>query len=412
MPDPSGFTWHPGVRRYKDGRGRFVARRDVRAALDRVIDAAAEDMRRAALDLQAGRINLPEWQIRMEAGLRAIHTASGAIAKGGWARATAADWSAVAARLRAQYGYLRDFAYQVENGLPLDGRFLDRCAMYAASATGTYEAIHRRDMVAAGAREERRALHAEESCKSCVAYAALGWQPAGSLPGIGEQSECLSRCRCSFRYRDRKGVEMGTVAIAVPGPDLFEAPEVEFSDPPRMIDAYGQRVSPEFAEALLDFLDHGLGPPEEAGFAAKVKKAASSAVSRVKGVVAPGLGNCGTGAGGFKPGNTCGKQHSRHGTGRGGTKAHRKALHEKLKALRAKAKTPAERKALAHAVRDLNAYRRGEPHVGVAHAARIRRQIHEGKVPKATPNSGPRGRWEPRPEAEFLKRDGCGSMGA
>jgi hypothetical protein len=38
------------------------------------------------------------------------------------------------------------------------------------------------------------------NCNGCLDQASLGWQPIGTLDGIGEE-ECLSNCHCVFEYR-------------------------------------------------------------------------------------------------------------------------------------------------------------------------------------------------------------------
>ena len=50
---------------------------------------------------------------------------------------------------------------------------------------------------------ERRVLgHPKtEHCADCPPLAALGWQPIGTLPDIGD-SECEGRCLCHFVYSD------------------------------------------------------------------------------------------------------------------------------------------------------------------------------------------------------------------
>ncbi len=217
MPNWPAYTWNAGARQYVDARGRFVPRAAVRTALDGVIDASAAAMRQASLDLQAGTTNTVGWQIAMERNLKTIHVASGALAKGGWAQADSETWAVVGRRVRAQYEYLRNFAYQVANGLPLDGQFLARSEMYAISGTGTYEAILRRDDLAAGYTEERRVTAGAEVCPECLSYASMGWQPAGELPDIGEASRCLTRCRCRYERR-RLDPTLSTAGLPQYGP--------------------------------------------------------------------------------------------------------------------------------------------------------------------------------------------------
>ena len=201
------FTWDASARQYRASDGRFVPRRQVRQALDESIEIAKGRISTDARALQAGAINLPEWQIRTEKNLKAIHVMSAAVAAGGWAQATARDWSRAANRLKKQYRFLDRFARQIESGeQPLDGRFLVRAESYAVAGSGTYEAVLRRIDLATGlVTQERRLLHSANPCTSCLGYHALGWQPPDTLPEIGEDCECGMRCQCTFERRVKKG---------------------------------------------------------------------------------------------------------------------------------------------------------------------------------------------------------------
>ncbi|MBU6429356.1 MAG: S49 family peptidase, partial [Cyanobacteria bacterium REEB65] len=202
MPRWPRYTWNAKARQYVGEDGRFVSRARVTEALHAVIDAAGADMQALSRDLYDGRIEIADWQLGMEKSIKTIHTAATAIACGGWIQATPADWAECGRRLRSEYGYLRDFAFELENGLPLDGRFFARVSMYARAAHGTYELASRRLARIGGAMWERRLRHAEESCDQCIDYAAEGWVLAGTLPAIGQQCDCGSNCRCSFEFSD------------------------------------------------------------------------------------------------------------------------------------------------------------------------------------------------------------------
>lgn len=190
-----------------------MPRAAVRQALDESIDLAGLRVRQDALLLQSGTIDLATWQQRTESHLKAIHTMSGALAVGGWAQATAADWAVVGNRLKAEYAHLYHFAREIEQGLPLDGRFLARVQMYATAGSGTYEAVLRRNDLATNlCLRERRYLHSSRPCVPCVEYEAMGWQPPGVLPNVGRACDCLSNCQCSFA---REFAAQGTPAIEV-----------------------------------------------------------------------------------------------------------------------------------------------------------------------------------------------------
>lgn len=210
MPAPRWpkFTWDPNARQYRGRDGRFVSRKVVRQALDETIESAKVDITRVSRQLQLGRISLIDWQLSLEKSIKTIHVMSAAVAAGGWAQATPADWSVAANRIKEQYAWLERFAKQIENGLPLDGRFLRRAESYALAGSGTYEAVLRRiDLRSGMVIEERRRLHSGNPCAPCYTYFVMGWQPPGLLPDIGDECDCGTRCQCTFERRFAKALK-------------------------------------------------------------------------------------------------------------------------------------------------------------------------------------------------------------
>ncbi|MDR3634336.1 MAG: S49 family peptidase [Isosphaeraceae bacterium] len=194
------YTWDPNARQYRAESGRFVSRKDVKAALSAVIDATVDDVRRVSEQLQRGKIEIADWQLEMERSLKTIHTAATAIATGGWIQAMPVDWAECGRRLKDEYGHLRDFAVELENGLPPDGRFLARAVSYARAAHGTYEVIGRRLALGGGAVWAKRTRHALHSCERCIEYEDRGWVPASTLPAPSTECECGSNCQCTAEY--------------------------------------------------------------------------------------------------------------------------------------------------------------------------------------------------------------------
>ena len=201
MAEPT-FTFDYKTRQFRDeATGRFVSRADLRRRVDVYVDNVRARVKQAGERLRDGRLTLPQWQLEMESIIKRGHTASGAIGSGGWKQATSADWGRIGARVKSEYGYLQNFAIDIENGLPLDGRFLNRAQQYGQAVCQSYESQIRKLDLASGPMEERRLLHAEHSCNECISYAARGWQPGGELPDIGAACSCKSSCRCSFERR-------------------------------------------------------------------------------------------------------------------------------------------------------------------------------------------------------------------
>lgn len=210
MPSPRQSELTPGYRfnpragttgRYIDKRGRFVSQKVITTELERVTVGAKDEMIGLSKRLQAGEISLADWQLGMRDRIKAIHNAQAAIAKGGWAQMSQADWGAVGQMTKRQYAFLQKFAVDIEQGKQvLNGNFLRRAGMYADAGRGTGQDMRRREAANNGYTEEQRVLNPADHCSDCVEYAGLGWQPIGTLPRIGD-SVCRTNCRCEFEYR-------------------------------------------------------------------------------------------------------------------------------------------------------------------------------------------------------------------
>lgn len=232
------FTWDNDALRFRDSKGRFVAPSVVREAVDAVAASAASDLQRLAADLIAGRIDLGTFEASARDLIKQAYLATGSVAVGGKDNLDASDLGRIGNRLKREYTYLRQFAREIDRGELSPDQIKARIAMYGSGATRAYEATRRGVMAAGGYSEERRILNSAIPCSPCSEYAALGWQPIGTLPNTGEACDCLSRCRCSFTYRkrrDRPAIESPR-DLALPddpGPDLTPTPRLNPPAPPR-----------------------------------------------------------------------------------------------------------------------------------------------------------------------------------
>lgn len=242
-PIPVAYTWDEGPRRFRDHFGRFVKRTEVRKGLDRYVDKLQEEAGNLTVRLQEGEISLERWQRGMADMIKRGHTAATMIARGGREQVRRADWGRTGVILKRQYQYLQGFANELEAGLPITGRVINRAKMYAVAPTATYENMLRQDDIAAGFDVERRILHSVNPCKSCVRYRDMGWQRAGKLPGIGQRCQCKSRCRCTFeRHRSsQKRVVAPVKPKPIPKPIPIPVPP-EPSKPPATFDELRKRV--------------------------------------------------------------------------------------------------------------------------------------------------------------------------
>lgn len=196
----SEFVWDKDSLRYRRAStGRFVKADDVRAALRRVVDASRRAVTRLAASLNNGTIGVGAWQAAMERAVKDMHLAATAAGKGGFGAMTARDYGLAGARLRLHYEALERFARDVEAGRITPARTRWRAELYAKAAVGVYE-NSRREAAQGVMTHERRVLGVAEHCRDCIAAAALGWQPLGTLPRIG-QSICRAACKCRFRFK-------------------------------------------------------------------------------------------------------------------------------------------------------------------------------------------------------------------
>ena len=209
MPNPplpleQRYGWQPGAGaagRYRDrATGRFVSELTVRRDLDSYIDAKNARLDSLTTQLRNREISLADWQTQMRNEIRTAHTNAAMVAKGGRDQMTNADWGRTGRELRTQYEYLDKWAADIASGkVKLDGRANVRARLYGEASRGTYEQQRRAMAADRGNQLERRILHAAESCADCIQYAAMGWQPIGTLPRIG-QSQCRTNCRCTMEF--------------------------------------------------------------------------------------------------------------------------------------------------------------------------------------------------------------------
>jgi hypothetical protein len=198
----AGLTWHADDLSYRDSRGRTVSDADVRAAVERITDAMADDMARLTRQFRAGEMTQAAWRDAMANDAKLVHLAASMAANGGRSAMTAADWGFAGRIVRDQYAFLRGFVDQVAaDTAGTDQQIERRAQMYATSARLTYEATRDRAAEAAGFDQEMNVLGGtEHHCTECPALSDQGWVAAGALPPIGART-CGLGCRCTIAHR-------------------------------------------------------------------------------------------------------------------------------------------------------------------------------------------------------------------
>lgn len=201
MADTPGFRYNARAYSYVGPDGRFLSRKEVRDTLDNALANNGRVVRDLTAQLRDGRISIADWQTQMAREIKNVHLYSAAAARGGWANMTPADYGRAGQRIETQYRYLRGFAEDVASGKqPLNGRALERAAMYSEAGRNTFHHVERQEMEVRGMTEERSVRHPADSCEECVEQADLEWQTIGEAVPIGDRI-CLTKCRCTMDYR-------------------------------------------------------------------------------------------------------------------------------------------------------------------------------------------------------------------
>jgi hypothetical protein len=199
------YGYDPRSRKYRDrATGRFISPKEVRRAVDVMIDVETVKARQLAQNLRDGKLSLVEWQIGMASQLKALHVAMGLAANGGLQNTSAASLGYIASLIKTQYQYLRTFVQEVKSGKqPLDGIVVQRSALYIQASRSTYEQVVQRAARNGGATQEKSILGLADHCtgaNSCVEQAAKGWAAIGTLVPIGQRL-CKANCHCRKEYR-------------------------------------------------------------------------------------------------------------------------------------------------------------------------------------------------------------------
>ncbi len=196
------FAYDAKSLRYRHtGSGKFVSAKQVRAAVDHVIDAESLKIRAISQQLVNREISLAEWQLRMSAQIKTLHVTMGLAASGGKNAVSASDLGYIGSQIKEQYKFLRQFAKDIKTGKQkLNGSLVARSALYAQSARGTYEKVRVRSAVQNGLTEEKNILGASDHCSGCLTEQSRGWVPIGQLVPVGGRL-CKANCRCSTQMR-------------------------------------------------------------------------------------------------------------------------------------------------------------------------------------------------------------------
>jgi hypothetical protein len=184
---------------YRDS-GAFVSQSAVDNLTARAIAQKRNEIRDLGEQLIGNLVTLEDWEKQTAQQLKHLNTWTYLIGKGGQKNMTQSDYGKLGLRLSYEYGYLRGFAEKIRDEGLSEAQFLARLELYINKANGTKQIAVQASHKQEGYIWERRYLRAVENCQSCVSYAAMGWQPLGSLPAPTERCECQANCKCYFKF--------------------------------------------------------------------------------------------------------------------------------------------------------------------------------------------------------------------
>lgn len=175
---------------------------ELRKQLDLLETKLAKTMDLYAARLQSGQWTIDKWREEMEALIKESHSLFGALAMG--SVALAAVSGTVLARTDRDLYYLGKFAGDIKAKKVKSPLMLKRRAKsYIRSMRITYAEIELKLHIAAGFKEAKRILRANESCPRCLYYRGR-WIKIELMPPIGSLSGsdgCGQYCKCYLIYR-------------------------------------------------------------------------------------------------------------------------------------------------------------------------------------------------------------------
>lgn len=200
-----GFLWERNTARYRDtSNGRFVARTRINSLMEQQVATSEQRMAQIVQGVADKSIAPSIAQEAMRDEMRRLVLANNALGKGGLEQLTFRDYGRAGQQLRDTYARITNLVDGVERGEVTIPQAMNRIQGYVSEARQQYFAAQRDATLATGRQiEERRVLNAKESCNGCITYAAMGWQPAGTLPLPGEgDTQCGVHCLCSLEQRE------------------------------------------------------------------------------------------------------------------------------------------------------------------------------------------------------------------
>ncbi len=207
------FYWDELVGRYRDEKGRFVARDTVYEFVNKSLTISGNVSDTLSSMVYNGTISVGDWEKAMRQEIKEEYLRQYMTFVGGREQMTQADWGSVGGMLGEQYKYLSGFADDIATGELTEAQIRARSMMYINSAREARERARARAVSKLDYDEEYWELNPHlENCDDCIEFNAMGWQLIAdnpykdAYPGSGD-TRCLTACGCEMFYRNSKTEE-------------------------------------------------------------------------------------------------------------------------------------------------------------------------------------------------------------
>jgi hypothetical protein len=204
------YYWDALVGRYRDEKGRFVARDTVYSYVNQSLTISTNVTESLGGYVYNGTISVNDWMLAMQQEIKDEYIRQYMSFAGGRYAMTPADWGSIGGMVGEQYKYLKGFAQDIATGNLTEAQIIARSNMYINSAREARERARGRSASKAQFDEVYWELNAAlENCGGCIEFNMMDWQLVeddpykGAFPGSGD-TVCLTNCGCQLSYRNGK----------------------------------------------------------------------------------------------------------------------------------------------------------------------------------------------------------------
>ncbi len=192
-----GYSWDKALHNYvNNDTGRMVKRSEIGDLLREVTKGSEERLAGYARLVNNGALSPADFFRAMQEDIKLQTNVNAALAKGGWAQMTPADWGANGAQLRQESANLRNFANEIAAGNLSPAQIEARAALYTNTTYSRYwEIMTEQEKLAGMTQEGLVTVGDDRVCIACADAEARGMLPIGTFnPPIHPG------CRCDVEY--------------------------------------------------------------------------------------------------------------------------------------------------------------------------------------------------------------------